>query len=70
MGIALAPSLSWAGRFRSNTKLIPIEDPPIVSTSYLMWNDQRYMSPAAEAFSEFMMQEAAHLEGNLLATQV
>lgn len=69
MGIALAPSLSWAGRFRSNTKLIPIEDPPIVSTSYLMWNDQRYMSPAVEAFSKFMMEEAAHLEGNLLAVQ-
>ncbi|MBQ2990069.1 MAG: LysR family transcriptional regulator [Clostridia bacterium] len=67
MGIALAPSLSWAGRFRENTRLIPVDDPPILSTSYLMWNDQRYMSPAAHAFSKFLMQQAAALEGNLLA---
>ena len=67
MGVALAPSLSWAGRFRSNTKLIPIDDPPIVSTSYLMWNDQCYMSPTVETFSRFILEVAAQLEGNLLA---
>ena len=32
MGIAIAPSVAWSGRFRDNTRLIDI-DPPIYSTT-------------------------------------
>lgn len=66
MGVALAPSLSWSGRFRENTCLIPIVDPPIYTTSYLLWNDRRYQSPAVTAFRCFLKEEAVRIEGNLL----
>ena len=67
MGIALAPALSWKGRFRENTRLIPIETPTITTTSYLLWNEHRYQSSAARAFRSFLKKEAAVLEGNLLS---
>jgi len=66
MGVSLAPSISWAGRFRDNTRLIPVDDPPIVMTSYLIWDDRRYLSPAVRHFRDYLMSEAAKLEGNLI----
>lgn len=65
MGVALAPELSWAGRFRPNTKLIPL-DPPIYTTSYLVWDEHRYLSPAVCLFRNFLIQEARALPGNIL----
>lgn len=62
MGIALAPALSWAGRFRSNTKLIDVTDPSIHATSYLIWDEHRYQSPAVILFREYLQQEAQKLE--------
>lgn len=67
MGIALAPALSWKGRFRNNTKLIPVEKPPIYITSYLIWDDQRYLPPAVTKFREYLIDEARSLDGNLLS---
>ena len=58
MGIALAPSISWKGRFRENTVLIPVEDPEIYISSYLIWDDAHYMSPAARRFRDFLLTEA------------
>lgn len=66
MGIALAPSVSWQGRFRSNTKLIPLEDPEIITTSYLLWDSRLYLSPAVKMFRDFLIDKARHLEGNLI----
>lgn len=66
MGVALAPGLSWAGRFRENTKQIPIDDPPIFSTSYLLWNDKRYQSPAVIEFRHFLKEQASKIEGNMI----
>ena len=66
MGVALSPGLSWSGRFRENTKQIPIEDPPIYSTSYLLWNDRRYQSPAVISFRHFLKEQAEKIEGNLI----
>lgn len=66
MGIALAPSLSWKGRFRDNTVLIPVEDPPIVVSSYLIWDSTRYLSPAVCKFREFLLTEAQELPDNLI----
>lgn len=58
MGIALAPSISWKGRFRENTVLVPIESPEIFVSSYLIWDDTRYSSPAVHRFREFLFSEA------------
>jgi len=66
MGVSLAPSISWAGRFRDNTRLIPVSDPPILMTSYLVWDDRRYLSPAVRLFKDYLMSEAGKIEGNLL----
>lgn len=65
MGIALAPSLSWRGRFRENTVLIPVDDPPIFISSYLIWDGTRYASPAVCRFRDYLLEEAARLPGNL-----
>lgn len=66
MGISLAPAISWAGRFRSNTKLIPVSDPPLQMTSYLLWDDKRYLSSAVRTFRDYMLSQAALIEGNLI----
>ena len=66
MGIALAPAVSWAGRFRDNTKVLPLRDENISTTSYLLWDDSRYISPACALFRDFLLQKAKELEGNLL----
>lgn len=58
MGVALAPSISWQGRFRRNTVLVPIEDPEILVSSYLIWDDTHYASPAVHRFREFLFEEA------------
>ena len=58
MGVALAPSVSWAGRFRQNTVLVPIRDPEIFVTSHLIWDDTHYASPAVHRFREFLLEEA------------
>lgn len=67
MGIALAPSVSWAGRFRNNTKVISLVEPGIITTSYALWNQNRYQSKAMIKFLEFLKDEAAKIEGNLLS---
>lgn len=66
MGVALAPSLSWKGRFRENTVLIPIEDPPLYVSSYLIWDSTHYSSPAVQKFREHLVEEAQKLPGNLV----
>ena len=66
MGIALAPELSWKGRFRENTILIPVEYPPIFVSSYLIWDSTRYLSPAVCKFREYLLSEAQNLSGNMI----
>lgn len=66
MGVSLAPSISWAGRFRDNTRLIPVEEPRILMTSYLIWDERRYLSPAVRLFRDYMMEEAKKIDGNLV----
>lgn len=66
MGVALAPSVSWAGRFRNNTVLLPVEDPAIFTTSYLLWDSKRYLSPAVQKFKQFIINEAKNLSNNML----
>ena len=62
MGIALAPSISWKGRFRENTVLIPMEEPDLWVCSYLHWDDNCYLSPAVRKFRDFLLEEAQKLE--------
>ena len=66
LGLALAPSVTWAGRFRENTKVIPITDPEIITTSYLLFDKHRYLSPAVKKCREFCCEESLKIEGNLL----
>lgn len=66
MGVALAPAISWAGRFRQNTVLLPVEDPPIYATSYLLWDNKRYLSPAVQKFKQFILNEAKNIPNNML----
>lgn len=68
MGIALAPSISWAGRFRDNTILLAINDPEIYSTSYLIWDAQCYHSPAVTQFRDVLLNKSKDIEGNLLVS--
>ncbi len=60
MGIALAPALSWKGRFRENTVLLPLTEPELQICSYLLWDDSRYVSPAASCFRDFLLTEASN----------
>ena len=64
MGIALAPAVSWHGRFRENTVLIPMDDPALHVTSYLHWDEKSYLSPAVRKFRDYLLEEAARLDGN------
>lgn len=66
MGIALAPAVSWKGRFRKNTVLVPMEDPHLCVTSYLLWDDKRYLSPAVRKFRDYLLTEAKKLDNNLI----
>ena len=66
MGIALAPAISWKGRFRGNTVLVPMEDPQLCVMSYLLWDDKRYLSPAVRKFRQYLIEEAGKLENNLV----
>ena len=58
MGIALAPSISWHGRFRTNTVLVPVVSPEIYISSYLIWDDAHYESPAVLRFRDFLLADA------------
>ena len=69
MGFALAPALSWEGRFRQNTVLIPIDDPIIEVSSYLLWDQTRYLSPAVCKLREYLLTQAQMLPGNLCGLQ-
>lgn len=69
MGIALAPSLSWEGRFRQNTVLIPINNPPVYVTSYILWDNKRYLPPAVVKFRQYLLDEASKLSNNLLLVE-
>lgn len=64
MGVALAPELSWKGRFRENTVLIPIENAPIIK-SYLIMDGKKYPTKAVAMFRDFLINEAKQIEGNL-----
>ena len=66
MGIALAPAVSWAGRFRENTKTIPFHDPNMTATSYLLWDENRYISPAIAMFRDYLLAQAKTIPENLL----
>lgn len=61
LGIAVTPEISWRGRFRDNTKLIPFEEEDMRVCSYILWNNKRYMSTAAKKFMEHLVEEAKKL---------
>lgn len=65
MGVALAPELSWKGRFRENTVLIPVENSPLI-TSYLIMDGKKYPTKAVAAFKDYLLEEAKAIEGNLV----
>ncbi len=65
MGIALVPEVSWEGRFREKTKLVKIL-PEITTTSYVVWDERRYLSPAINAFRDYLLDEARKLPNNLV----
>ena len=70
MGVALSPAVSWSERFRANTVTVPIDNPPIHTTTYLLWDENRYLSPAVTKFMEFVTEQAKLLDGNLLNQSV
>lgn len=67
MGISLTPSVSWEGRFRENTRLITIQNPEMITTSYLLTDTHRYLSPTVNAFHDFLLCESRKIPGNLIA---
>lgn len=66
MGVAPAPAVSWKGRFRENTVLVPFKEPLCV-TSFLLWDERRYMPSAVRAFRDYLLTEAKNIPGNLNA---
>lgn len=65
IGVSLAPEISWRGRFRENTVLVPVKNPPSI-TSYLIMDGKRHPSRALAVFRDFLIEEAKKVEGNLL----
>lgn len=65
MGVALAPELSWKGRFRENTALVQVEDSPLM-TSYLIMDGKKYPTRAVSSFTDYLIEEAKKVEGNLV----
>lgn len=61
LGIAVTPEISWRGRFRENTKLVPFEEEDMRVCSYILWNRNRFMSTATRKFMEYLLEEAAKL---------
>lgn len=61
LGIAVTPEISWRGRFRDNTKLIPFAEEDMHVCSYILWNSKRYMSSAARMFMEYLCEEVTKL---------
>ena len=61
LGIAVTPEISWKGRFRHNTKLIPFEEEDMRVCSYILWNSKRYMSPATRTFIDYLSEEVKKL---------
>ena len=51
--------------FRTNTRTIPLTQAP-VTTSYLIWDDSKYQSPAVKTFSAYLLKEAAAIPENLI----
>lgn len=62
----LVLAVSWKGRFRNNTVLIPMDDPTLCVTSFLLWDENRYLSPAIRKFRDYLLTEAKKLENNLI----
>ncbi len=65
MGVSLSPEISWRGRFRENTVLIPVVDSPKLST-YIVMDAKKYPSKAVATFRDFIIEEAREIEGNLV----
>ena len=61
IGIAVSPEISWRGRFRDNTKLIPFEEEDMRVHSYILWNSKRYLAPATKLFIDYLCEEANKL---------
>lgn len=70
MGVALSPAVSWSERFRKNTVIVPIDNPPIHTTSYLLWDEKWYMPPTVSKFMNFVIEQVNHLEENLINQSV
>ena len=68
MGVALAPSVSWHGRFRENTVLVPVDDSPSI-TSYLIMDGTKHPSEAVALFRDYLLEAAKKMEGNLIYSE-
>ena len=65
IGVALCPEISWRGRFRYNTVVVPVANPPVLST-YIVMDGKKYPSRAVSIFRDFIINEVKAIEGNLL----
>lgn len=55
MGIAFVPSLSWRGLIGDDTVLLPISDEGFSRTTFLFWDDSRYLSHIVRAFRDYII---------------
>lgn len=62
LGAAVAPEISWKGRFRKNTRLIPFAEKDMEISSYILWNKNRHLPLAAVKFQEYLLKEADKLK--------
>lgn len=65
IGVSLSPEISWRGRFRENTVLIPVVNAPVLTT-YIVMDAKKHPSKAVETFRNFIIEESKKTEGNLL----
>ena len=65
IGISLSPEISWRGRFRENTVLIPVENSPVLET-FVVMDGKKYPTKAVSTFRDYLIEEVSKVEGNLL----
>lgn len=59
MGVAFIPAVSWQGLMGSSTVLLHLDDRHFCRTTYLMWDDSRYMANPVVLLREHILANAS-----------
>ncbi|HOJ12052.1 MAG TPA: LysR family transcriptional regulator [Clostridiales bacterium] len=59
MGVSFVPSFSWQGLWNENVIFLPIQGEKFTRTTYLIWDDRRYMTKAVQQFRDYIIEKAS-----------